>query len=248
MWIPFGSILGLARALVFFMASPKIALSVLHLLGMHIRVSESKTFFDSVSKRKLLGKGILYVCNHKTFFDPIAIYYSLGMSLTAVTYGLSRFSETMSVIDTVRLTRNRDRDFNLMRQVLEQGGALAVCPEGTTCREPYLLRFSPLFAEITDKIFPVALDCRVSMFYGTTAGGWKGLDPLFFLMNPKLTYTVRFLDAVRGAVVDGDDDGRSRIKVANLVQNEIGKALGFRCTKLTRKDKYLILAGNDGHY
>jgi glycerol-3-phosphate acyltransferase len=34
--------------------------------------------------------------------------------------------------------------------------------------------------------------------------------------------------------------------MANLVQRKMGDALGYRCTMLTRKDKYLILAGNDG--
>jgi len=31
-----------------------------------------------------------------------------------------------------------------------------------------------------------------------------------------------------------------------MVQGEIGRVLGFEPTKLTRKDKYMILAGNEG--
>jgi glycerol-3-phosphate acyltransferase len=34
--------------------------------------------------------------------------------------------------------------------------------------------------------------------------------------------------------------------VANRVQKKMGDALGYGCTMLTRKDKYLVLAGNDG--
>ncbi|KAG6414253.1 hypothetical protein SASPL_126971 [Salvia splendens] len=244
-WLPFGLALALARAIVFFTAPPKIALTLLRFLGMQLRVCKSKAFSKLAAKRKPLGKGILYVCNHKTLFDPVFIYYGLGTPLTAVTYGLSRVSEAVSVIETVRLTRNRVRDAELMCSVLGQGGDLVVCPEGTTCREPYLLRFSPLFTEVSEEIFPVAVECCVSMFYGTTAGGSKWMDPMFFLMNPRVAYGVRFLDVVRGGV---GGDGDSRFVVANLVQNEIAKALGFTCTKLTRKDKYFMLAGNDGNY
>ncbi|KAE8716256.1 Glycerol-3-phosphate acyltransferase 7 [Hibiscus syriacus] len=189
--------------------------------------------------------GGLYVCNHRTLLDPLCLSFSLQKDLTTVTYSLSRVSELLAPIKTVRLSRDRDRDGKMLRKLLKQGD-LVVCPEGTTCREPYLLRFSPLFAEMSDYIIPDAMDSHVSMFYGTTAGGLKCLDPLFFTMNPRPSYKVQVLAGVSGLTSCDDDGERSRFDVANHVQSEIGKALGFGCTRLTRRDKYLILVGNEG--
>ncbi|KAK4391945.1 putative glycerol-3-phosphate acyltransferase 3 [Sesamum angolense] len=228
-----------------FNTSLDIAVPLLH-FGIKIRVSNPNCLSTSSSNRKDgKPKRRLYVCNHKTLLDPIVVSYATrSTTLTAVTYSLSRMSEIISPIKTVRLTRHKDQDAELMHKLLSQSD-LVVCPEGTTCREPYLLRFSPLFSEISNEVFPVAVNCHNSMFYGTTARGFKFLDPLFFLMNPWPSYSACFLGVVRRGDGDGDG-GDSRFQVADSVQSEIGKALGFTCTKLTRKDKYLILAGNDG--
>ncbi|KAK7856901.1 putative glycerol-3-phosphate acyltransferase 3 [Quercus suber] len=194
------------------------------------------------------SKGLLYVCNHKTLLDPVYLNVILNTSVTGVTYSVSRISETLSPIKTVRLSRNRDQDGRMVESLLNQGDVV-VCPEGTTCREPYLLRFSPLFAELGDVIVPVAIDSHVTMFYGTTASGLKCLDPLFCLMNPTPMYTVQFLEKVSGlskSCSTSSNGGVSKFDVANHVQSEIGKALGFECTNLTRRDKYLILVGNEG--
>lgn len=133
-------------------------------------------------------------------------------------------------------------DGEAMRALLSHGD-LVVCPEGTTCREPYLLRFSPLFAEVADDVVPVAISTNVTIFHGTTAGGYKWLDPFFFLMNPKPLYNLEFLDRLSASAARNE---QSIYDVANHVQRLIALALGYECTTFTRRDKYRMLAGNSG--
>uniref|UniRef100_A0A0E0MU11 Phospholipid/glycerol acyltransferase domain-containing protein n=1 Tax=Oryza rufipogon TaxID=4529 RepID=A0A0E0MU11_ORYRU len=190
------------------------------------------------------GGGRLYVCNHRTLLDPIVVAAALGKPVTAVTYSLSRVSEMIAPIRTARLTRDREEDRRSMAALLARGD-LVVCPEGTTCREGYLLRFSPLFAELGADVNPVALDARVDMFHGTsTTPAAKWMDPFYFMMNPKPSYRVEFLP--RAAPAPAAEDGGDSIRVANRVQRQIGEALGFELTGMTRKDKYMMLAGNEG--
>lgn len=254
MWLPFGLILSVIRIALAVSLPFRISTPLLTFTGLRLTSSipENSHRNKQNGDDKSNGHGHLYVCNHRTLLDPLYISFSLQKKLIAVTYSLSRMSEILAPIKTVRLTRKRDIDAKMMRRLLEQGDVV-VCPEGTTCREPYLLRFSPLFSEICDQITPVAVDTHVSMFHGTTASGLKCLDPVFFLANPFPVYTVRLLNQVvpsQGNNNVGDvnvnESENCRFEVANHVQEEIGNALGFECTKLTRKDKYLILAGNEG--
>lgn len=239
LWVPFGIFLCIVRAVAALLLPYKVALPLLAFSGMKETISSSVTLANGDEK----CKGTLYVCNHRTLLDPIYVSMALMKPVTAVTYSISRVSELLSPIRTARLMRDRENDSSMMKEMLSQGD-LVVCPEGTTCREPYLLRFSPLFAELTDNIVPVALDMEASMFYGTTASGLKCFDPLFFLMNPFPAYTVKFLQRLPKSHTCSN--GKSRIEVANHVQKEIAESLGFECTSLTRKEKYMILAGNEG--
>lgn len=241
LWFPAGILLAFLRLMIGIFFPYNLAILIGCASGAQIRVEGS---FPIPAERSRNGKGgVLYVCTHRTLLDPVILSAALCKPLTAVTYSLSKMSEFLSPIRTVRLTRNRKKDGDTMQRLLAEGD-LVVCPEGTTCREPYLLRFSSLFAELADEIVPVAINTHVTMFYGTTASGLKCLDPIFFLMNPRPSYNIKILGKVpKELTVAG---GKSSHEVANYIQRQLGDALGFECTTLTRRDKYLMLAGNEG--
>ncbi|KAL3717709.1 hypothetical protein ACJRO7_009187 [Eucalyptus globulus] len=260
MWLPFGICLALLRAIIGIFLPFTLSFAPLAFSGVHVTVSlpttlnKTNTNIDNNHTKPKRTKGLLYVCNHRTLLDPLCLSFALKRNFTAVTYSLSWVSEILSPIKTVRLTRNRDKDAATMEKLLQQGD-LVICPEGTTCREPFLLRFSPLFSEMSNEVIPVALEAHVGMFYGTTAGGLKCFDPLFFFMNPNPRYRLKLLEkmVLSSGVCNNyansechESEKTTRFDKANYVQKEIGKALGFECTRLTRKDKYLILAGNEG--
>ncbi|KAM0855514.1 hypothetical protein ACQ4PT_049725 [Festuca glaucescens] len=238
LFLPLGLILSVTRISIGIVLPYNISSAAGALFGGRFRTS-GRRIPETGTKRR----GVLFVCTHRTLVDPIMLTAALQKPVPAVTYSLSRLSEIIAPIKTVRLTRNRDRDAVMMSRLLEQGD-LAVCPEGTTCREPYLLRFSPLFAELADDMEPVALDARVTSLYGTTASGRKWLDPVAFFANPAPAYRVEFLGAVPSDRTRAG--GRTEQEVANWVQQRLGEALGFECTGLTRHDKYSMLAGTDG--
>lgn len=243
LYFPLGLTLAILRMLMGLMLPSKVALILGPFSGFTVRVQNLPPKQNS-NNTNAKPKGVLYVVNHRTLLDPLMLTSVLARPLAAVTYSLSPVSELLAPIKTVRLTRNRAVDAATIQRLLKEGD-LAVCPEGTTCREPYLLRFSALFAELADDMMPVALNTRVSMFYGTTASGFKWLDPVFFLMNPRPVYELKFLGLVPKEFTC-TVGGLKAMDVANRIQKQLGDALGFECTELTRKHKYLMLAGNEG--
>ncbi|XP_074592753.1 putative glycerol-3-phosphate acyltransferase 3 [Curcuma longa] len=239
LWLPFAILLSVFRTVVFVTLPAELSNLIGASSGMVTRVVKSPQESGVVKDDKAHGK--LYVCNHRTLLDPCYISLLLNKMVVAASYSVSRVSEVISPIKTIKLTRDKERDREEMARLLRRGEDLVVCPEGTTCREPYMLRFSPLFVELAAEVFPVALTVRAGMFYGTTASGAKWLDSFYFLMNPRPEYSVEFLPKMPLSLADDD-----RCNVANRVQREIAAALGYQCTMLTRRDKYMLLAGNEG--
>ncbi|EES18341.1 glycerol-3-phosphate acyltransferase 5 [Sorghum bicolor] len=246
-WLPLGVLVAFVRIAVGLMVPiwtiPYIAPVFGGAVIIHGRAPPPVRVSDDAAAAAGSPSGVLFVCTHRTLMDPVVLATVLGRRVAAVTYSISRLSEILSPIPTVRLTRDRGVDAARMRAELARGD-VAVCPEGTTCREPFLLRFSKLFAELSDSIVPVAMNYRVGLFHPTTARGWKAMDPIFFFMNPRPVYEVTFLNQLPAEATCAA--GKSPVDVANYVQRILAATLGFECTTLTRKDKYTVLAGNDG--
>ncbi|KAL7105463.1 hypothetical protein ACP275_07G046300 [Erythranthe tilingii] len=242
LWFPIAVPLSILRTLIATQLIPlSLSYYIFHLIGFPIIVKGAPPPKPNGSH----GNGVAFVCSHKSLVDSVIVCVALGRPAVSIVYSVSRLTEIVSPTKSCRLMRDRAHDAKLISDILKSGHDLVICPEGTTCRENYLLRFSSLFAELTDEILPVAINLRAGMFYPSTARGRKWLDMFFFAMNPRPVYEITFLDKLPPEQTCGGS-GKSSYEVANNVQEMIGRVLKFECTNLTRKDKYRMLAGTDG--
>lgn len=115
MWLPIGILLAIFRIIIGTCLPYKIAVFLGKLSGIRLRVKGTDP------PRSQNGKGVLYVCTHRTLLDPVFLSTSLGKPLTAVTYSLSKMSEILAPIKTVRLTRSRQKDGDTMQRLLSEG-------------------------------------------------------------------------------------------------------------------------------
>ncbi|KAH7288331.1 hypothetical protein KP509_31G022100 [Ceratopteris richardii] len=242
LWLPFGFFLALMRVFVGRALPQELIFPMTSLLGVRLRVAGVPPMVDTSNSPQ---KGITFVCVHRTLADPTFLSMALRRKVRAFAFKVSKVSEYLTPIPMTSLTRNREEDTKLMRDFLAKED-IAVCPEGTTCREPFLLRFSPLFAELGDWLAPVAIDVNTSMFHATSARGYKFMDGIFLAMNPSPLYKVTFLEPICARELR--ENGKSPIDIANMVQKQLAASLGFDCTNYSRKDKYLLLAGHDGKF
>lgn len=140
LWLPFGFILALLRLTISLSLPYKLSTPVLAMTNMKWRLLGSGEKTITISEysyhhsKTTNKRGRLFVCNHRTLIDPIYISVAINRPVHAVSYSLSRVSEILSPISTVRLTRNRENDATIMGKLLDRGESVVVCPEGTTCR------------------------------------------------------------------------------------------------------------------
>ncbi|KAA8529490.1 hypothetical protein F0562_033711 [Nyssa sinensis] len=198
LWIPIGFLLACLRIAAGALLPMPLVYYAFWALGVRVTVKGNP---PPPAKKSIGQSGVLFICSHRTLLDPIFLSTALGRPIPAVTYSVSRLSEIISPIKTVRL-------------------------------------------KLTDQLVPVAMVNRMSMFHGTTARGWKGMDPFYFFMNPSPAYEVQFLSKLPLELTCSA--GKSSHEVANYIQRVIAATLSYECTTFTRKDKYKALAGNDG--
>ncbi|KAJ1254380.1 hypothetical protein BS78_K072800 [Paspalum vaginatum] len=239
-WLPLGAVLGAARLAVALTLPYRFSTPILAATGMSWRLKGARPALPAG------GRGQLFVCNHRTLIDPVYVSVALDRQVRAVSYSLSRLSELISPIGrTVAAdagpARRRRRHG---RGCSTPGTSSSSAPRAPRAASPTCCasaRSSPSSATTSSpSASPSSAPCSTPPPpAGSSASTRSTTWP-----TPGCATPVQFLDrvdtsAVRAGAAPSTD-------MANLVQRKMGDALGYGCTMLTRKDKYLMLAGNDG--
>ncbi|KAG6488310.1 hypothetical protein ZIOFF_057073 [Zingiber officinale] len=103
MWIPVAIPLAVFRIAMGIVFPYKISIFIAVVTGIRFRRAGD-------GKANGEKKGVVYVCTHRTLLDPVMLCSALERTVPAVTYSLSRVSEALAPMRTVRLTRDRGRD------------------------------------------------------------------------------------------------------------------------------------------
>ncbi|KAF3625289.1 putative prolyl 4-hydroxylase 6 [Capsicum annuum] len=123
LWIPVGFLLACLRIAVGSLLPMPLVYYAFWALGVRIKVKGN----PPPPAQKSTGQtSVLFICSHRTLLDPIFLSTALGRPIPAVTYSLSRLSEIISPIKTVRLSRDRATDANMIKKLLEEGD-LVIC-------------------------------------------------------------------------------------------------------------------------
>lgn len=127
LWIPIGFLLACLRIAAGALLPMSLVYYAFWALGVRVIVKGNP---PQPVKKDSGQTGVLFICSHRTLLDPIFLSTALGRPIAAVTYSVSRLSEIISPIKTVRLSRDRATDADMIKKLLEEGD-LAICPEGT---------------------------------------------------------------------------------------------------------------------
>ncbi|XP_020587599.1 glycerol-3-phosphate 2-O-acyltransferase 6-like [Phalaenopsis equestris] len=130
LYLPFAFFLSILRIAAGSLLPVHLSLPALRSLGVRIIIQGTPPPPPSTS-----STGVLFVLSHRTLLDPVFLSFSLRRPITALTYSLSRLSELISPIKTVRLTRDRATDGKQGQQdtiVESNSGVVNACLKGAT--------------------------------------------------------------------------------------------------------------------